>query len=160
MAFEIWKSVQKFGRSQGGGPFGPPPAGRVTIQTPAGRGLIYFTVWKKQTNLTEYTYICQISTEKQTTNRRIFRSPILAHLAYSWHTLGSLLAHSWLILGSLWAHLARMAHLAHSWLTHGSLDSHGSLLAHSADLADLTDLAHSCLTLGSLRFTWLTLGSP
>ena len=56
-----------------------------------------------------------------------------------------------------------MAHLAHSWLTHGSLDSlgsHGSILAHSADL---TDLAHSCLilgSLGSLGFTWLTLGSP
>ena len=44
MAFEIWKSVQWFGRSQGG-PFGPPPppppAGRVTNQTPAGRGLTY-----------------------------------------------------------------------------------------------------------------------
>ena len=56
-----------------------------------------------------------------------------------------------------------MAHLAHSWLTHGSLDSLGSILAHSADLADLTDLAHSCLiigSLGSLGFTWLTLGSP
>ena len=37
MAFEIWKSVQYFGRSQGG-PLGP-PAGRVTNQTPAGRGL-------------------------------------------------------------------------------------------------------------------------
>ena len=82
-------------------------------------------------------------------------TPILAHLAYSWHTLGS-----------LWAHLARIAHLAHSWLNHGSLDSlgsHGSIWAHSADLADLTDLAHSCLILGSLgsfEFTWLTLGSP
>ena len=122
-----------------------------------------FTVWKKQTNVTEYTYVCQISTEKQTTNSRICRSPILAHLAYSWHTLGS-----------LWAHLARMAHLAHSSLTHGSLGSHGSLLAHSADLADLTDLAHSCLILGSLgsllahlgslgsllALPWLILGSP
>ena len=40
IAFEIWKSVQQFGRSQGG-PFAPPPppAGRVTNQTPAGRGL-------------------------------------------------------------------------------------------------------------------------
>ena len=39
MAFEVWKSVQQFGRSQGGGGFAPPPEGRVTNQTPAGRGL-------------------------------------------------------------------------------------------------------------------------
>ena len=56
-----------------------------------------------------------------------------------------------------------------TWLTLGSLSSlghpcltFGSFLAHSADLTELTDLAHSrltWLTLGSLWFTWLTLGS-
>ena len=65
--------------------------------------LYIFTVWKKQTNVTEYTYVCQISSEKQTANSRIFRSLKLAHLAHSrltwltwltWLTLGPLLARS------------------------------------------------------------------
>ena len=49
------------------------------------------------------TYVCQISSEKQTANSRIFRSLKVAHLAHSrltwltwfnWLTLGSLLARS------------------------------------------------------------------
>ena len=41
MTVEIWKSVWWFGRSQGGGGgLWPPPAGSVTNQTLAGRGLI------------------------------------------------------------------------------------------------------------------------
>ena len=98
--------------------------GRVGIQnTHPPSANIFFAVWKEQTNRTEYTYVCQISTEKQTTNSRIFRSPILAHLAYSWHTLGSLWAHPWLTLGSLGSHGSLGSNgslgsfLAYSWLT-------------------------------------------
>ena len=65
-----------------------------------------------------------------------------------------------------------MDHLGHSLSILGSLMAH---LAHMAQSADLTDLAHSWLTLGSplahpfltllilgslLVLPWLTLGSP
>ena len=39
MVFEIWKSSSSLGDLRGGPLAPPPPAGRVTIQTPAGRGL-------------------------------------------------------------------------------------------------------------------------
>ena len=98
---------------------------------------------------------------------------ILAHLAYSWHTLGSLLANPWLTLSSLDSHGSLgslLAHLVHSWIALGSLGSPlahswltlliwltlcsflGSLLAHMAHSADL---AHSWLT----WFSWISLGS-
>ena len=125
--------VEVAGAHGGVAPRGSGVAGAVDPATPVAPANIFLRPGKKQTNVTEYTYVCQISTEKQTTNSIIFRSPILAHLAYSWHTLGSLgslLAHSWLTLGSLdwlgWRDWLGSL-LAHSWLTLGSLGSRGSL---------------------------------
>ena len=63
-----------------------------------GATLIYFYRLEKQTSATVYTYVCQISTEKQTTNSRIFRSIKLVHLAHSWLTW--LTWFNWLTLSS------------------------------------------------------------
>ena len=40
--------------------------------------LYIYTVWKRQTNVTECTYVCQISTERQTVNSRILRYSFFA----------------------------------------------------------------------------------
>ena len=79
-------------------------------------------------------------------------------LVLPWLVLSSPLTHSWLSLDSFLAH---MDHLAHSLSILGSLMAH---LAHMAQSADLADLAHSWLTLGSPLahpcLTLLILGSP